>query len=32
MKMAEVLKKYNEKLEELYSEERAILEPLFKKE
>lgn len=32
MKIADVLKKYNEKLEELYREERAILEPLFKKE
>ena len=32
MKMAEVLKKYNETLEELYRDERAILEPLFKKE
>lgn len=32
MKIAKVLKKYNEKLEELYREERAILEPLFKKE
>ena len=32
MKMAEVLKKYNEKLEELYREERSILEPIFKKE
>lgn len=32
MKIADVLIEYDEKLKELYREERAILEPLFKKE
>lgn len=32
MKIADVLIEYNKKIKELYCEERAILEPLFKKE